>query len=288
MRGAVAWLCEEAPGDRCVDVPRILIEGARCVELSGHASAARAMEPAYHNRLHVADTLVSMAGLLRARRRLQGVTAADLSHFEMICLFTMTVHDFDHAGRCNRRPTEIERRSLARFAPHARRIGMAKADWALVRQLVLSTDPQGVAEVHKAFLDNASAKDSPTTGASATALATGASPMLAEMAVLVTEADVLASALEFPGVELTRSLAQEWRQPHPEMARNLLGAQGRIRFLSTGARFSSGAANALGVARSIREHLDYLEHHGMPSVGDTGTAPPVAAGSRRGSRIHIT
>lgn len=279
MQGAVAWLNEAALGDRRANVPHTLIESAHSVELSGRARAAVAMEPAYHNRLHVADTLVSMTSLLKARRRLHGTPATDMSHFEMICLLTMTVHDFDHAGRCNRRPKEIERRSLARFAPQARRIGLNESDWMLVRQLVLSTDPQGVAEVHEQFIGEASVNGSESTGVSGT---------LAEMAVLVTEADVLASALEFPGVELTQSLAREWQQPHPDMADSLMSAQGRIRFLSSGARFSSGAAHALGVTQSIREHLDRLKQSGTPIVGDVVTAPRVAAGGHRGRSIPAT
>lgn len=241
MRGVVTWLDAPSALGGCAVVPRVLIDCAEAVESSGRARARRVGEPAYHNRLHVADTLVSMASLIKARRRLLGASGAGLTRFEMLCLLTMTVHDFQHPGRCNRGAQEIEQMSLARFAPHARRIGLSESDWALVCHLVLLTDPTGVAQVHDRWhRDRVTAKGSGTR---------------AEMALLVTEADVLASALEFPGVELTRSLAREWQRPHPEMASGLLSEEGRLRFLSAGVRFSSDAADALGVKEAIRAQI---------------------------------
>jgi hypothetical protein len=241
MRGVLTWLDAPSAIDGRAEVPRVLIECADAVESSGRARARRVGEPAYHNRLHVADTLVSMASLIKARRSLLGTPGAGLTRFEMLCLLAMTVHDFHHPGRCNRGPQEIEQMSLARFAPHARRIGLSASDWALVCHLVLLTDPTGVAQVHDRWhRDRVSAKASGTR---------------AEMALLVTEADVLASALEFPGVELTRSLASERQKPQPEMASSLLSEESRLRFLSAGVRFSSDAAGALGVKEAIREQL---------------------------------
>lgn len=241
MRGVVSWLDAPSAMDGRAEVPPVLIECAEAVESSGRARARRVGEPAYHNRLHVADTLVSMASLIKARRGLLGTPDRGLTRFEMLCLLTMTVHDFHHPGRCNRRAQEIEQMSLARFAPHARRIGVSGSDWALVCHLVLLTDPTCVAQVHDRWhRDRVSARASGTR---------------AEMALLVTEADVLASALAFPGVELTRSLAREWQSPHPEMASSLLSEEGRLRFLSAGVRFSSDAADALGVKQAIREQI---------------------------------
>ncbi len=241
MRGVVTWLDAPSAIAGPAEVPRMLIDCAEVVESSGRALARRVGEPAYHNRLHVADTLVSMASLIKARRHLLGTLRAGLTRFETICLLTMTVHDFRHPGRCNRAPQEIERMSLARFTPHARRIGLSESDWALICYLVLLTDPTGVAQVHDRWpQDRIPAKASGTR---------------AEMAILVTEADVLASALEFPGVELTRSLAREWRAPHPELASSLLSEEGRLRFLSAGVRFSSHAADALGVKRALRKQI---------------------------------
>ena len=241
MRGVITWLDAPAATACRAEVPRVLIDCAEAVESSERARARRVGEPAYHNRLHVADTLVSMASLIKARRSLLGTPVRGLTRFETICLLTMTVHDFHHPGRCNRGPQEIEQISLARFAPHARRIGLAAPDWALICNLVLLTDPAGVAQVHDQWCRGGVAADAPDTQA--------------EMALLVTEADVLASALMFPGVELTQSLAKEWRTPHPEMANSLLSEEGRLRFLSAGVRFSSGAADALGIKQVIREQI---------------------------------
>lgn len=241
MRGVVTWLDAPAAKACRIEIPRVLIDCAEAVESSERARARRVGEPAYHNRLHVADTLVSMASLIKARRSLLGTPVRGVTRFETICLLTMTVHDFHHPGRCNRGPQEIEQISLARFTPHARRIGLSESDWALICDLVLLTDPTGVAQVHDRWRRSG-----------LTAKAAGSR---AEMAVIVTEADVLASALAFPGIELTRSLAREWRKPHPELASSLLSEEGRLRFLSSGVRFSSDAADALGVRRVIREQI---------------------------------
>ena len=241
MRGVVTWLDAPAATACPAEVPRELIDCAQAVESSERARARRVGEPAYHNRLHVADTLVSMASLIKARRSLLGTPVRGLTRFETICLLTMTVHDFHHPGRCNRGPQEIEQISLTRFTPHARRIGLSESDWALICDLVLLTDPTGVAQVHDRW-----------RRIGLTAKAAGSR---AEMAVMVTEADVLASALAFPGIELTQSLAGEWRKPHPELASSLLSEEGRLRFLSSGVRFSSDAADALGVKQMIREQI---------------------------------
>ena len=241
MRGVVTWLDAPAATACRAEVPRELIDCAEAVESSERARARRVGEPAYHNRLHVADTLVSMASLIKARRRLLGTPVRGLTRFETICLLTMTVHDFHHPGRCNRGPQEIEQISLTRFTPYARRIGLSESDWALICDLVLLTDPTGVAQVHDRW-----------RRIGLTAKAAGSR---AEMAVMVTEADVLASALAFPGIELTQSLAGEWRKPHPELASSLLSEEGRLRFLSSGVRFSSDAADALGVKQMIREQI---------------------------------
>lgn len=241
MRGVVTWLDAPAATACRAEVPRELIDCAEAVESSGRARARRAGEPAYHNRLHVADTLVSMASLIKARRSLLGTPVRGLTRFETICLLTMTVHDFHHPGRCNRGPQEIEQMSLARFTPHARRIGLSEADWALICDLVLLTDPVGVAQVHDRW--RRSGLTAKTAGSRA------------EMAVMVTEADVLASALEFPGADLTQSLAKEWQTPHPDLASSLLLEEGRLKFLLAGVRFSSAAADALGVRRVIREQI---------------------------------
>ena len=241
MRGVVTWLDAPAATACPAEVPRELIDCAQAVESSERARARRVGEPAYHNRLHVADTLVSMASLIKARRSLLGTPVRGLTRFETICLLTMTVHDFHHPGRCNRGPQEIEQISLTRFTPYARRIGLSESDWALICDLVLLTDPTGVAQVHDRW-----------RRIGLTAKAAGSR---AEMAVMVTEADVLASALAFPGIELTQSLAGEWRKPHPELASSLLSEEGRLRFLSSGVRFSSDAADALGVKQMIREQI---------------------------------
>lgn len=237
MTGGVSWLLDR-PSDT-VRVPRLLMACAEVVEASGRRTALKGTEPAYHNRLHVADTLVSMASLLKARRVISGSRANALSRFETISLLAMTLHDFEHEGRCNRAPQEIEHLSLTRFEPHARLIGLSADDWTRVCGLVLKTDPGQVAKVHENFRRRGRNKHGTDD----------------EMAVLLTEADILASVLPYPGMSLTRALATEWQHSNPELARGLLTVEGRRRFLSDVVKISSSAALTLGIQQEIDQQL---------------------------------
>ncbi len=265
MQGGVSWLLDR-PTDTA-RVPRVLMACAQVVEASGRRAALKGTEPAYHNRLHVADTLVSMASLLKARRAIGGSRRGSvLSRFETISLLAMTIHDFEHAGRCNQAPQEIERLSLTRFEPHARLIGISAGDWRQICGLVLKTDPVRVAEVHETFRRRERNKNGTDT----------------EMAVLLTEADILASALPYPGISLTRSLANEWRDPHPELARGLLTVEGRCRFLTNAARISSPAGLALGIRLEIDQQLPASRQ----PRSDQGLATSAVASSLPGSGSH--
>lgn len=223
-----------------------MASAAKIVELEGARLAAGGVEPAYHNRLHVADTLVSMATLLKARRQGALPEQGRLTHGEGLCLLAMLIHDFHHDGRINEAPGEIERRSLQRFLPHARAIGLPLDDWTMLTRLVLNTDPATVGHLHEEFRDHRPPPGSPLG--------------LREMAVLVTEADVLASSLPGIGEALGQSLVQEWSGRYPDRAARLGTAEGRLGFLAFGARFSSAAAIALGLPDLV--HAQVVELSG--------------------------
>ncbi len=220
---------------------RIAMAVSRLIEDEGAQQAAAGCEPAYHNRLHIADTVVAMTVLLRARRWVVGAMGAAVQREELLCLLAMLIHDFQHNGRINTQPGEIERRSLEAFLPHALRLRIALDDWSLLNRLVLHTDPASVGALHEAFCA------APPT-ASRRIEAT-------EMAVLVTEADVLASALSHPGQALGHCLMRERAALDPDRAARLATPEGRLAFLTFGARFSSSAALHLGMPAQVQEQV---------------------------------
>ena len=76
-----------------------------------------------------------------------------------------------------------------------------------------------------------------------------------EMAVLVVEADVLASALKFPGEDLTLGLIEEWAPRYPDRAKQLSSPTGRQDFLRFGARFTSTSARMLGIPDLVAKQI---------------------------------
>ena len=207
----------------------------------GALQAARGTEPAYHNRLHLADTVVSRAALLKARREWTPGPAGRLQHAELMCLLAMLIHDFQHQGQINGSPGEIERHSLQHFLPHARRLGLPLQEWTTLTRLVLNTDPASVGPLHDEFRASMPLRQAPLE--------------LREMAVLVTEADVLASGMPRLGHALVMSLTREWALRYPDRAARLATPEGRLGFLAFGARFSSPASHRLGIPAILRAQV---------------------------------
>lgn len=227
---------------------------ARIVEGEGARLAGLGREPAYHNRLHIADTLVGMACLLRVRREMasRGSSRTKSHHplqpAEMMGLLAMLIHDFQHDGRVNDGPGELERRSLQQFLPHAKLIDLSLEEWNTLTRLVLNTDPATVGTLHDEF----------RASAASTATVPGAPLNLRELAVLVTEADVLASVMRETGEALGRALTEEWSSRYPDRAARLATPEGRLGFLTFGARFSSAAALHLQIPGVVQAQVAAL------------------------------
>lgn len=263
VQGGLNWLLQtqdndEPDGQRALRA--CLVKAAQAVEAQGEDAAASGSEPPYHNRLHIADTIAGMCCLLRATRCLMGTQRAPLRHEEFLCLLAIVLHDFGHTGRINQFPREIEQRSVEHFTPLVRSMGLDDREMATLRMLVLGTDPAFVAEVHHGLVNL---------------------PLPArhlrheEMAVLVVEADILASALAYPGEDLGRALCSEWQDHYPDRAVKLSTPQGRIAFLESGARFSSRAARALGLhQQALAQTVKLRAEHGGAVAGSDATPPP--------------
>jgi hypothetical protein len=216
---------------------------AAAVEEDGRQRQSQSGEPAYHNRLHISDALVSLTSLLLATRVAQARALDDAaSEAELLLLLAMLGHDYLHTGRVNQFPGELESRSANALQPLMQACGVPEAMREAVAQLILMTDPTRVRDNHQ------SAKLAPFDLGS-----------FACQAMLLQESDILASAMPVIGVQLTHQLAGEWALFSETMAQSLLSAKSRIGFLRDFALFSSPASHLLGIPELIEEQIRALE-----------------------------
>lgn len=218
---------------------------AQAIEDDGVARMGLGREPAYHNRLHMADTLVCMTHLLLAQRLVSADKSADIE-VECLALVVMLGHDFLHCGRVNRFPAELESLAVSLLRPILRKQGVLQGDEDVIAHCILKTEPSGVKQSH--------------------ALIAGRPFDLEDrdcLAVMATEADILASTLQLTGIELTEMLAQEWSTFDPDMGANLLKPASRIYFLEQAALFSSPAAQLLNIDGLKRTQISALK---VPAV----------------------
>jgi len=202
---------------------------AEQVERDGAQRHAQGQEPAYHNRLHIADTLVCMTYLLQASRFLN-VPGANNPAVAALALAIMAGHDFLHPGGSNGHPGEFESRAVQDLQPLVQAAGVAEADGQTLAHCIMATDPTRVKSFH---------------------LAVRSQPFDLRqrdcLAVLVQEADILASTLPQTQQALTQALSREWAPTQPLAAGQLLLPKNRLLFLEHAALFSSPAAQLLGL-----------------------------------------
>ena len=216
------------------------LQVVREVEQAGQQQRAASREPAYHNRLHIADTLVCMTHLLLALRA-QDLPGAGDRHAQSLCLAVMAAHDFMHPGGSNAFPAQFESLALQALAPLMQFAKVDPVDRDAVTHIILMTDPLCVKSSHQRAAELAFDLRH-----------------LAWTTVLVQEADILASTLPQTQDGLTRSLSQEWAPSQPEAAAQLLQARSRVSFLEHAALFSSPAARYLGLEQVKARQLERL------------------------------
>jgi hypothetical protein len=170
-----------------------------------------------------------MTYLLKASAYLK-VAGASQASVAALALAIMAGHDFLHPGGSNSQPSEFEARAVQDLQPLMQAAGLDEADQAQLAYCILATDPVRVKAFHLAVRSQAfdlRQRDC--------------------MAVLVQEADILASTLPQTQQGLTQSLSREWTPTQPKAAGQLLLPQNRLLFLEHAALFSSPAAGLLGL-----------------------------------------
>jgi hypothetical protein len=217
------------------------------IEEEGARRQAQGQEPAYHNRLHIADTLVSLTYLLKTSAALK-LPGADQPALKAMALCIMAGHDFFHPGGFNTQPGEFEARAVQDLQPLMAQAGLSLAERQNLAHCIMATDPTRVKGVHLRV--RAGPFDLGQTDC---------------LTVLVQEADIMASTLPQTSGGLTRSLSREWASQHPKAAGDLLLPQNRLLFLEHGALFSSPAAAHLGLEavklRQVKRIAHALRNH---------------------------
>ena len=200
-----------------------------------NCSASAPPEPAYHNRQHTADVLLALTTLMHS---LKASTASLEPCWAMALLASAVVHDYQHPGGVNSAPAEIETRSWhsaqawAQSLPHPWR--------EILESLVLGTEVQKVASNHAQVAQRAFQWNLPWC------------------LVLLNEADILLSATDEFGPDLSQALAQEWQKAGFPGHATVATPQGRAQFLLH-AQFSSPAAQALHMPETVQAQLAVLQ-----------------------------
>ena len=216
-------------------------ELAEFIEENGKSQFDKNQEPAYHSRLHIADTIVGLTALLLAQRSANDLDVPTQSHLEMLAMTAMLGHDLMHDGSINTYPEELETKSTHHLRPFLTEQHVPGQDIKLIEKIILMTDPAKVALHHTSikniFFDIQVADC---------------------LGVLLQEADILASCFEDIGRVRTLFLAKEWSHRFLSKSKLLITRQGRLNFLETNARFSSPASHILGIPEMVTTQIQSI------------------------------
>jgi len=189
------------------------------------------LEPAYHNRLHTADVLLTVTALLHGQ---QATVQPAARPWVAACLAAAVAHDFGHPGGTNAQPFELESRSWQALAAHTPALPQP---WrGRIESLILHTDPLTVQANHLRVASQAFDWTLPWCQ------------------VLLNEADILVSASTRFGPGLSQALAQEWQRAGVAAHAVVASPAGRVQFLRS-VRFSSPAARALGLPEQVQQQM---------------------------------
>lgn len=205
------------------------------MEQEGSQLATTRQEPPYHNRLHTADTLVALTTLLLRSRKLDASRPKPPFEWEWMGLLAMLGHDFRHPGQINRFPQQIESVTVSNLRPYMTQCGVNASDQQYVAELILFTDPLQAPALHRKW--RSSSFDL---------------RQLECMAILLEEADILASCLPNTGPALGESLKQEWQKAEFAAASTVATPVGRQVFLRN-ALFSSPASLDLAIPQKVSQ-----------------------------------
>jgi hypothetical protein len=203
-------------------------------------------EPNYHSRSHFKDVCVALSLLIQSQAAIANLTAAhpalSVSAKEAwILLFCAIGHDCGHNGTINTSLFELEKKSISQIHHWLKTTNYPPTEinelMNYVEPIVLATDPKNFQTLLTKKINQ-----------NRTDL----------MALLMVEADLMASILPVRGALLSRNLAMEWNQNYPDMAKLVNSIEGRISFLER-VQFTSPHSQVLNISAIQKTHIHQLK-----------------------------
>lgn len=204
-------------------------------------------EPNYHSRSHFKDVCIALSLLIQSQAAIANASAAlpalSISSEEAwILLFCAIGHDCGHNGTINTSPFELEKKSISQIHHWLNTTNYPPTEinelMNYVEPIVLATDPKNFQTLLTKKIDQNHRTDL--------------------MALLMVEADLMASILPVRGALLSRNLAMEWNQNYPDMAKLVNSIEGRIGFLER-VQFTSPHSQVLNISAIQKTHIHQLK-----------------------------
>ena len=203
-------------------------------------------EPNYHSRSHFKDVCIALSLLIQSQAAIANASAAlpalSISSEEAwILLFCAIGHDCGHNGTINTSPFELEKKSISQIHHWLKTTNYPPTEinelMNYVEPIILATDPKNFQTLLTKKINQ-----------NRTDL----------MALLMVEADLMASILPVRGALLSRNLAMEWNQNYPDMAKLVNSIEGRISFLER-VQFTSPHSQVLNISAIQKTHIHQLK-----------------------------
>ena len=204
-------------------------------------------EPNYHSRSHFKDVCIALSLLIQSQTTINNASAAlpalNISSEEAwILLFCAIGHDCGHNGTINTSPFELEKKSISQVHHWLNTTNYPTTEinalMNYVEPIILATDPKNFQTLLTKKIDQNHRTDL--------------------MALLMVEADLMASILPVRGALLSRNLAMEWNQNYPDMAKLVNSIEGRIGFLER-VQFTSPHSQVLNISAIQKTHISQLK-----------------------------
>ena len=204
-------------------------------------------EPNYHSRSHFKDVCIALSLLIQSQAAIANASAAlpalSISSEEAwILLFCAIGHDCGHNGTINTSPFELEKKSISQVHHWLNTTNYPPTEinalMNYVEPIILATDPKNFQTLLTKKIDQNHRTDL--------------------MALLMVEADLMASILPVRGALLSRNLAMEWNQNYPDMAKLVNSIEGRIGFLER-VQFTSPHSQVLNISAIQKTHIHQLK-----------------------------
>ena len=232
-----------------LDYPNNLLKNL-CMGLSVHIqnhNQSLNWEPNYHSRSHFKDVCIALSLLIQSQAAIANASATlpalSISSEEAwILLFCAIGHDCGHNGTINTSPFELEKKSISQVHHWLNTTNYPPTEinalMNYVEPIILATDPKNFQTLLTKKIDQNHRTDL--------------------MALLMVEADLMASILPVRGALLSRNLAMEWNQNYPDMAKLVNSIEGRIGFLER-VQFTSPHSQVLNISAIQKTHIHQLK-----------------------------